>query len=1045
MPIARWLHQIFGQPSFPRVKYRLQGNHLHLLTEWEPCPEQKSIVQKVLQALQQHPLEHALPPEHPAIYQMVIYGRSPQQQRPSWQETLSLNQLSHQWQSLQPSTAVTSASTAPQAETATDSAVAPASSELQPDESPATSITLSNQSLAQRGDVEAIARYLSETLSSFGVSVKAGVKTGTQPASGSLASVWTMSGFLPAQAPLPDKRLLITCDATYSPDPSLLTQPLTQQIRDLNIAGFRDALVLIQVQGETHPDWMLRVDLTPKDEALREWGRWGDVEAISRLLKPVLASHQAQLVTSTLKQSTLHLFCVPADGATAVPDEASVRAAVASFLEGLAPQGIHQAVLYGQTDADAEPAWVQWVDLPAVMHPALAETPLELAASEDWSAIAFLLSRVLNPDLDQYLTTGGIRVQLLPKADLLHVMCDASICPPQPIGRAIAKFLKPLHLPGITGVRVYGRRSGQKRPTWTYGSDFATRDRYVPQPMPEFAVTDTLVGELLTPPGEAVLLPDLTPADVQTAWNQGLRQIVQKVQTGLVRSQLFALHPDVRAIVRPPSVEESPSGLRTSTARHSLRAASLWAAVGVLLTVQLNWILYEVLRRDRQQTNAQQQAELSSVFNASESETTADLPLAATDSDSFIQRPGETAQQQRQQLILASSPILPSADVALATAANELDLPTFNSQQLDQKLALYYQRVAEEGPPDVLVLGSSRALRGVDPAALSEALAELGYDDVSVFNFGINGATAQVAELVLQRLLTPEQLPKLIIWADGARALNSGREDVTYNGIVSSDGYQLLATGAVLAPSSSTHSSNAHANRSAAGLVASLGASYQSLDRWLSDQLADRIPTYDQRDRLKALLQQEAMATLPTPPLDQQVRQAGSPNAEASQLSDLALTEDMVDINGFLPLDLQFNPATYYQEYARVSGDFDRDYDAFRLQGQQTESLESLLTLTHEYGVPVVFVNLPLTDQYLDPARLQHEQDFKQYMQTVALSQEHLIFRDLGEAWPTEYRYFSDPSHLNRYGAYAVALRLAQDPMIPWAMLSDERDRTSGS
>jgi hypothetical protein len=28
--------------------------------------------------------------------------------------------------------------------------------------------------------------------------------------------------------------------------------------------------------------------------------------------------------------------------------------------------------------------------------------------------------------------------------------------------------------------------------------------------------------------------------------------------------------------------------------------------------------------------------------------------------------------------------------------------------------------------------------------------------------------------------------------------------------------------------------------------------------------------------------------------------------------------------------------------------------------------------------------------------------------------------------------YFSDPSHLNRYGAYTVSNQLAQDPMIPW-------------
>ena len=52
----------------------------------------------------------------------------------------------------------------------------------------------------------------------------------------------------------------------------------------------------------------------------------------------------------------------------------------------------------------------------------------------------------------------------------------------------------------------------------------------------------------------------------------------------------------------------------------------------------------------------------------------------------------------------------------------------------------------------------------------------------------------------------------------------------------------------------------------------------------------------------------------------------------------------------------------------------------------------------------------------------------------VQLSLDHasFAFRDLSEQWTTQYRYFSDPSHLNRYGAYALSLKLAQDAKIPW-------------
>lgn len=47
-----------------------------------------------------------------------------------------------------------------------------------------------------------------------------------------------------------------------------------------------------------------------------------------------------------------------------------------------------------------------------------------------------------------------------------------------------------------------------------------------------------------------------------------------------------------------------------------------------------------------------------------------------------------------------------------------------------------------------------------------------------------------IAKIGLRQLLTPQQLPKLVIWADGARAFNSGRIDRTYETIASSDRYR---------------------------------------------------------------------------------------------------------------------------------------------------------------------------------------------------------------------------------------------------------------
>ena len=44
----------------------------------------------------------------------------------------------------------------------------------------------------------------------------------------------------------------------------------------------------------------------------------------------------------------------------------------------------------------------------------------------------------------------------------------------------------------------------------------------------------------------------------------------------------------------------------------------------------------------------------------------------------------------------------------------------------------------------------------------------------------------------------------------------------------------------------------------------------------------------------------------------------------------------------------------------------------------------------------------------------------------------NFIYRDFSQLWLRNNDYFSDPSHLNRFGAYAVSKKLANDPMIPW-------------
>ncbi|MCY7336555.1 MAG: hypothetical protein LH613_10150 [Chamaesiphon sp.] len=83
------------------------------------------------------------------------------------------------------------------------------------------------------------------------------------------------------------------------------------------------------------------------------------------------------------------------------------------------------------------------------------------------------------------------------------------------------------------------------------------------------------------------------------------------------------------------------------------------------------------------------------------------------------------------------------------------------------------------------------------------------------------------------------------------------------------------------------------------------------------------------------------------------------------------------------------------------------------------------------YKIPLVFVNMPLSYIYLDKFRSQHEVIFKQYMQKL-MDSDRLTFIDLDGLINKQYDLFSDPSHLNQYGAIEVSKYLAKRKEISW-------------
>ncbi|MEG4212826.1 hypothetical protein [Microcoleus sp. S13_B4] len=362
---------------------------------------------------------------------------------------------------------------------------------------------------------------------------------------------------------------------------------------------------------------------------------------------------------------------------------------------------------------------------------------------------------------------------------------------------------------------------------------------------------------------------------------------------------------------------------------------------------------------------------------------------------------------------------------------------SFSSDLLNEQLELYLSYVAAVGPPDVLIVGSSRALQGVDPKQLKQSLAQRGRPGLKVFNFSVNGATAQVVDFQLRRLLKPGHLPQMIVWADGVRGFNSGRDDRTFNSIVDSEGSQLLAAG--IRPELELEEPNVIplcyrfpqpcANNTFRKALAFVdrpfrgGEDAQPTIKFISGRtgllpVAENAARYE----LKPIAANAATQKAQLIPVSQRTRVA------MRQVSELA---DLIDSNGFMAMSGTYNPNTYYRERAYVSGQYDRDYENFNLGGKQATAFNSVVAFTKARKIPLIFVNLPLTDDYLDGTRLWAEQQFRQRMQQLS-RQKGFAFRDLSQRWPGRNDYFFDPSHLNHFGAIAVSRLLAADSSIVW-------------
>lgn len=164
--LTQWAYSAIGRPDVS-LKVRLRGNDLHILCDCREHLDAQTVVNRLLKALRS-PKERAKLPvtrENP-IYQIIIYGRTVGHQRPDWIKQIRLKPTTNT--------------------------------------NPETSLIISNEDLARSGSPEAIARYLSETLSFLGVSVKVFIKEYKEEEPDSSESAITgapVGGITTAQAP----------------------------------------------------------------------------------------------------------------------------------------------------------------------------------------------------------------------------------------------------------------------------------------------------------------------------------------------------------------------------------------------------------------------------------------------------------------------------------------------------------------------------------------------------------------------------------------------------------------------------------------------------------------------------------------------------------------------------------------------------------------------------------------------------------------------------------------------------------------------------
>ena len=308
--------------------------------------------------------------------------------------------------------------------------------------------------------------------------------------------------------------------------------------------------------------------------------------------------------------------------------------------------------------------------------------------------------------------------------------------------------------------------------------------------------------------------------------------------------------------------------------------------------------------------------------------------------------------------------------------------------------------------PDVLYLGSSRAVYGINPSLIDEQVSMIYGRTTLGCNAAAVGSTFEEDYYTLKRFLSDGYIPKLVVENLWEFNLNANSPDPADH---QSSSYGRIATLADLldAPTvAANHASGLGAVADAVDLIA-----------------ARSIPLYGDRTGIVSALCKRLYVSRCG---------AQASGVGAQELHDYQTS----DPQGFIAFGKTMQTGTQAERddlIAHLRQVYQRSNYHFKIGGHQPDFLHQLIELARAHGVQVVCVVSPMSKWYFSYAFQPGDWPMIAAYWHSFCGAMHAICYDLSHSPAFTDADFEDPHHLNTTGADKFSAWLAQNVVGPWA------------